>query len=274
MTLDIQLVGNAMQMAVCRLQPGQVAFCEAGKFLFCSNDIEIETKLSEPTAPGQPQQAAGQQGGGGRFGGMLRGAMDAGRRMIAGESFAFQHFTTRGGDGLVAFAGTLPGEMQVLELDGTTTWYTEKDAFIAAEAGVHFGIAFSGLRSGMSGGEGFILEKFTGQGSLLIGGAGNFIEINPAEYGGRLRVDTGCIVAFDHNIRYGIERVGRFNRQGITNMVFGGEGMSLATLEGNGRVILQSMTIQALAQALEKNTGAGDKTTGSGLGGIFTGSSD
>jgi uncharacterized protein (AIM24 family) len=273
-TLDIQLVGNAMQMAVCRLQPGQVAFCEAGKFLFCSNDIEIETKLSEPSAPaGQSQQAGGRQGGGG-FGGLLRGAMDAGRRMVAGESFAFQHFHTSGGDGLVAFAGTLPGEMQVLELAAGNTWYTEKDAFIAAEAGVHFDISFAGWRSGMSGGEGFILEKFTGTGSLLIGGAGNFIEINPAEYGGRLRVDTGCIVAFDQNIRYGIERVGRFNRQGVTNMMFGGEGMSLATLEGNGRVILQSMTIQALAQALEKNAGAGDKTTGSGLGGIFTGSSD
>src|SRR3954469_8101718 len=122
--------------------------------------------------------------------------------MRAGESFPFPPFSTRGGDGLLALAGVLPGEMRVLELDGRTTWFAEKDAFVAAEAGVHFGIAFSGLRSGFSGGEGFVLEKFTGVGTLLIGGAGDFIDINPADYGGRLRVATGCGVGGDSGIRH------------------------------------------------------------------------
>jgi uncharacterized protein (AIM24 family) len=282
MTLNVQLVGNAMQMAVVNLRAGQVVYAEAGKFLFSSADVVMETKLSAPSAPsGQGQQ--GQPGGGfggfgggggGGIGGMLRGAMDAGKRMMAGESFAFQHFHTSGGDGLLALAGVLPGEMRVIELDGTTTWFAEKDAFVAAEAGVSFDVAFSGLRQGFSGGEGFILEKFTGRGSLLIAGAGNFIDINPAEYGGRLKVDTGCVVAWDHNIRYGVERVGALNRQGVMNAMFGGEGLSLATLEGNGTVILQSMTIDGLAKALAKNTGMGDKKTGAGLGGIFSGSAD
>jgi uncharacterized protein (AIM24 family) len=119
-----------------------------------------------------------------------------------------------------------------------------------------------------------VLEKFTGTGSLLIGGAGDFIDINPADYGGKLRVDTGCIVAWDQNIRYGVERVGSLNRQGVMNAFFGGEGMSLATVEGNGRVILQSVTIDGLAKALEKNAGIGDRKTGAGLGGIFSGSAD
>jgi uncharacterized protein (AIM24 family) len=275
MTLDVQLVGTTTKMAIVSLRPGQVVYSEAGKFLFSSGDVVMETKLSAPSAPGgQPPQNGGGLGGSGALGGLLRGAMDAGKRVLAGESFAFTHFTTRGGDGLLALAGVLPGEMRVLELDGNTTWFAEKDAFVAAEAGVNFDIAFSGLRTGFAGGEGFVLEKFTGVGSLLIGGAGDFIDINPADYGGKLRVDTGCIVAWDQNIRYGVERVGGLNRQGVMNAMFGGEGMSLATVEGNGRVILQSVTIDGLAKALAKNAGAGDKKTGAGLGGIFSGSAD
>lgn len=281
MTLDVQLVGTTTKMAIVSLRPGQVVYSEAGKFLFSSGDVVMDTKLFAPSAPGgqQPQNGGGFGGfgngaGSGALGGLLRGAMDAGKRMLAGESFAFTHFSTRGGDGLLALAGVLPGEMRVLELDGRTTWFAEKDAFVAAEAGVNFDIAFSGLRQGLSGGEGLVLEKFTGVGSLLIGGAGDFIDINPADYGGRLRVDTGCIVAWDQNIRYGVERVGSLNRQGVMNALFGGEGFSLATVEGNGRVILQSVTIDGLAKALEKNAGVGDKKTGAGLGGIFSGSAD
>jgi uncharacterized protein (AIM24 family) len=284
MTLEVQLVGTTTKMAIVSLRPGQVVYSEAGKFLFSSGDVVMETKLFAPSAPSAPGGQQTQNGGGfgglgggagsAALGGLLRGAMDAGKRMLAGESFAFTHFSTRGGDGLLALAGVLPGEMRVLELDGRTTWFAEKDAFVAAEAGVNFDIAFSGLRQGFSGGEGFVLEKFTGVGSLLIGGAGDFIDINPADYGGKLRVDTGCIVAWDQNIRYGIERVGSLNRQGVMNALFGGEGFSLATVEGNGRVILQSVTIDGLAKALEKNAGAGDKKTGAGLGGIFSGSAD
>jgi uncharacterized protein (AIM24 family) len=279
LTLDVQLVGTTTKMAIVSLRPGQVVYSEAGKFLFSSGDVVMETKMSAPTSPGaQPspngRALGGQAGGSSALGGLLRGAIDAGKRVVAGESFAFTHFSTRGGDGLLALAGVLPGEMRVLQLDGRTTWFAEKDAFVAAEAGVHFGIAFSGLRSGFSGGEGFVLEKFTGVGTLLIGGAGDFIDINPADYGGKLRVDTGCIVAWDQNIRYSIERVGKLNGQGVMNAMFGGEGFSLATVEGDGRVILQSVTIDGLAKALEKNAGAGDKKTGSGLGGIFSGSSD
>jgi uncharacterized protein (AIM24 family) len=270
MSLDVQITGNAMQMAIVGLRPGQTVYSEAGKFLFSSADVTMETKLSAPAAAGQP--AGGQAGGG--LGGMLRGAMDVGKRVLAGESIAFCHFTSTGGDGLLALAGVLPGEMRVLELDGRTTWFAEKDAFVAAEAGVRFDIAFSGLRQGLAGGEGFVLEKFTGTGSLIIAGAGNFVDINPADYGGRLKVDTGCVVAWDDRISYGIERVGALNRAGVMNAMFGGEGMTLATLSGNGRVILQSMTIDGLAKALQKNAGAGDRKTGAGMGGLFSGSTE
>jgi uncharacterized protein (AIM24 family) len=269
-TISHQIVGNAMQLVVCELQPGQTVYCEAGKFLFKTSNVTMETRLGGPG----PQQRPGQQGQQpSGMGGFLRQAMgtamQVGQRMLAGESIAFQYFTSTGGQGTVGFAGVLPGEMRALELDGTRAWFAEKDAFVAAESTVNFGIAFSGLSTGMRGGEGFILEKFTGHGTVIVAGAGNFIDLNPADFGGRIEVDTGCLVAFEEGVRYDVERVGRLNRQGIMNAAFGGEGLSLATLEGNGRVILQSMTIEGLANALRKNQG-GDKQ---GLtGGLFSGS--
>ena len=261
--LDHQVVGNAMQMAVCTLRPGQVLYAEAGKFLFRSGDVTMETKLQ------QPQSQKGKSGARG----LLQGALEVGKRMLAGESFAFQQFGTQGGDGLVALAGVLPGELRSIELAPGDVWLAEKDAFVGAEGTIRFDIAFSGLRNGLAGGEGFVLEKFTTEfgGTLFLGGAGNFIDINPAEYGGKLLVDTGCIVAFDANrIRYGVESIGRFSRQGLTTALFGGEGLTVATLEGDGRVILQSMTIRALATALAKNAGSGRGEDGPtvGLGGL------
>lgn len=269
MTLRQEIVGNAMQMAVCNLQPGQTVYCEAGKFLFKTANVTMETRLGGPG--GGQQGGQGQNGQGGGFGGMLRQAMgtamQVGQRVLAGESLAFQYFTAQGGEGTVGFAGVLPGEMRALELNGSRAWFAEKDAFVAAESTVEFGIAFAGGRQGMSGGEGFILEKFTGYGTVIIAGAGNFIDLNPADFGGRIEVDTGCIVAFEEGIQYGVQRIGGLNRQGIMNAVFGGEGLSLATLEGNGRVILQSMTIEGLANALEKARG-GDKQGPTG--GLFS----
>ncbi|MFJ3715421.1 AIM24 family protein [Streptomyces sp. NPDC090057] len=266
MTLQQEIVGNAMQMAVVNLRPGQTVYCEAGKFLFKTTNVTMETRLSGPSGNGDRQQ-----NGSGGMGGMLRQAMgtamQVGQRMMAGESLAFQYFTSQGGEGTVGFAGVLPGEMRALELDGTRAWFAEKDAFVAAESSVEFGIAFQGGRTGMSGGEGFVLEKFTGHGTVIIAGAGNFIDLNPADFGGRIEVDTGCVVAFEEGIQYGVQRVGGLNRQGIMNAVFGGEGLSLATLEGNGRVILQSLTIESLANALKKAQG-GDKQGPTG--GLFS----
>ncbi len=261
--LTHKLVGNAMQMAVCQLEPGQTVYCEAGKFLWKTQNVTVETRLTKPqgNVAGAPAAA----------GGFFQKAMDVGKRVIAGESLAFQYYTAAGGSGLVTFAGVLPGEMRAIELDGSRGWYAEKDAFVAAEASVDFDIAFSGFKAGRRGGEGFVLEKFTGRGTLLIAGAGNFIELNPAKYGGRIHVDTGCVVAFQDTIRYGVERVGALNAQTAMTALFGGEGLSLATLEGDGSVILQSMTIEGLAKALAKNMAGGDEKKGP-LGGLLSGS--
>ncbi|MCE0447291.1 AIM24 family protein [Streptomyces tricolor] len=261
MTLKQEIVGNAMQMAVVNLHPGQTVYCEAGKFLFKTTNVTMETRLSGPSGSGGQQQS----GSGGGMGGLLRQAMgtamQVGQRMLAGESLAFQYFTAQSGEGHGRLRGRPPGRDARPGAGRQRAWFAEKDAFVAAESTVDFGIAFAGGRTGMSGGEGFILEKFTGHGTVIIAGAGNFIDLNPADFGGRIEVDTGCVVAFEEGIEYGVQRVGGLNRQGLTNAVFGGEGLSLATPGGQRPGDLQSLTIESLANALKKAQG-GDKQGG------------
>lgn len=234
-----KLVGTAMQMAVCQLEAGQSVYCEAG-FLWKTQNVEVETRLTRPasssTGPGTP--------------GLIYQVVDVGRRMLAGEGLAFQHYTARGGTGLVTFAGVLPGEMRALELEPSRGWFAERDAFVAAESTVDVDTAFSGGRNGQRSGEGLVLEHFTGSGTLLLAGAGTVIELNPARYGGRIDVDTGCVVAFQDTITYDVKRVAALSAQGAVTSLLGGEGLSLATLQGDGSVVLQSTTIPALARAL------------------------
>ena len=260
MAISHKISGNAMQLVVCQVDDGQTLYAEAGKFLWKTVNVGVETRISNPS------------GGQGGSGGLLGMAVNVGKRMLAGESIAFQYFTPRGGAGLISLAGTLPGEMRAIELDGSRGWFAEKDAFVGAESTVNFDIAFSGLKSGLKGGEGFVLEKFTGVGTLFIAGAGNFIELNPAKYGGKIQVHTGCLVAFEDTVRYGVERIGALNAQTLMSGVLGGNGFNQATLEGDGTVILQSMTIESLAHAIAKNAHVGHEEKASNpLGSLFGG---
>jgi uncharacterized protein (AIM24 family) len=266
MAIQHKIRGSDMQMVICQLGADQTIYAEAGKFLFKTTNVSMETRLSKPSADsGQP---ATPDGSGGFLKKALQTGIDMGKRTLAGESLAFQYFRASG-SGLVAFAGVLPGQMQAIELDGSRRWLAEKDAFVCAESSVDFDIAFSGFKAGRKGGEGFVLEKFSGIGTLIIAGAGNFIELNPAKYGGKLQVDTGCVVAFEDTIAYAVERVGALNAQTAMTAIFGGEGLNLATLEGDGRVILQSMTYEGMTQALTKHLGNANKNERSGLGGLL-----
>ena len=150
--------------------------------------------------------------------------------------------------------------MRVIELDGSMGWTAEKDAFVCAESTVDFDIAFQGWKAGRKSGEGFVLEKFTGVGTLVIAGAGNFIELNPAKYGGTIEVDTGCVVAFQDSISYEMRRVGGLNAQTLMGAMFAGQGLSVATLSGDGTVILQSMTYDGIANALFARVHQNDNT--------------
>lgn len=260
MTVANKIVGTADQMVICQLEAGQTVFAEAGRFLWKTTNVSLETRLTKP-----PDS----QGGGGG-GGLLGKAMEVGKRVVAGQSLAFQYFTAVGGSGLVAFGGTLPGELRAIELDGQVGWFTEKDALIAAEGSVDFNIAFAGFRTGRRGGTGFVLEKFTGIGTLMIAAAGNFIELNPSKYGGKIQVHAGCLVAFQDTVRYSVEYIGGFNTKTLMTAAFGGDGINLATLEGDGSVILQSVNLHGLAETMDKLIGdAGDDRGHANVGGLF-----
>jgi uncharacterized protein (AIM24 family) len=263
-----QIKGTASQMAVCQLDPGQTMYCEAGKFLYKTPNVSIETRLTTPETEKASQSK-------GLLGKALSTAVEVGKRHLAGESLAFQYFTPHGGSGLVAFGGMLPGEMREIRLDGGRVWTAEKDAFVAAESSVHFDIQFAGVSAGRKGGEGLVLEKFSGQGSLFIAGAGNFIDLNPADYGGKVQVDTGCVVAFDDRITYGVERIGKIDAQGLKTAFLSGEGFSLATLEGDGRVILQSVSTVALVRSITSAASqASTEGTAGSIRGLLGGSTD
>jgi len=261
--LTHKVVGNALQQVVCQVEPGQTVYAEPGKFLWKTPNMSLETRLSAP--------AGNQAGAPAAKGGFLQKAMDVGKRVLAGEHLAFQYFTPNGGNGLVTFAGVIPGEVRALELDGSSGWMTERGAFVAAEASVNFDIAINGLRTGLRSGQGFVLEKFTGSGTLIIAAAGNFIELNPSNYGGKIQVHAGCIAAFQDHLTFGVERVGGLSAQTAMTALFGTEGINLATLEGDGLVLLQSVTIEALAHSLQEFMVAPGEERKGGLGGILEG---
>lgn len=251
MTIKMKISGELAQSVTCQLEPGQAIYSNANKFRWKTTNVSMETRLSTP--PG-----ADSAGGSAKKAGFLQQALstagEVGKRVLSGQSLAFQWFRPEGGSGLVALAGSLPGQMRAIELDGSTGWLTEKEAFVCAEEGVKFGIALSKFRSARRSGEGYILEHFTGSGTLLVAGGGTLIDLDPANYGGKIQVHAGALVAFAETVEYGVEYVGALNMQTAMTAVFGGQGLSLLTLTGSGPVILQS-TLHFNLETEERDTG-------------------
>lgn len=178
--------------------------------------------------------------------------------MITGESLFLTHFTHRGwGKAHVAFAGPYPGTIVALDLSQLGgSVIVQRNAFLCAALGTKISVTLNKkIGSGIFGGEGFILQKLEGSGKAFIHAGGSVIErrLN----GETLRVDTGCIVGFTQGIDYDIQTSGS-----LKSMVFGGEGLFLATLRGHGKVWLQSMPISKLIQELSVMGGNQRKETG------------
>ncbi len=267
--LNYKIVGNAMQQIVVELGSKQIMYSEAGKFLWKTDNIKFETAFNVSDKKG----AFEEKSGGGLLGKFMDTAVSVGKRKLAGESAAFQVFNvTHGESGLVTFSQTIPGEIKAINIEDVGELYVQKDGFLAAENTVDFDIALTKkIGAGMFGGEGFILEKFSDRGTLFIGACGNFIELNPADYGGKIQIDTGALVAFDKNIDYDIEWVGKSAGQVAKSLFFGGEGLFLANLSGNGKVILQSMNISSLSRTLFRNAARSspeDRSNGNVIGGL------
>ena len=248
--VDYQIVGDDMQMVIVELDPQETVVAEAGAMTYMEDGIVFETKMGDGAEPEQ-----------GFFGKM----MSAGKRMITGESLFMTHFTHTGmGKSHVAFAAPYPGKIIPIDLSTIpgNDLLCQKNAFLCAAHGTKVTIAFNKkFGAGLFGGEGFILQKLVGDGMAFIHAGGTVVE---RELNGEtLRVDTGCIVAFEPHIEYSIERAGN-----LKSMFFGGEGLFLATLRGSGRVWLQSLPFTRLAGRILANVGSGGKGEGSVLGAL------
>jgi uncharacterized protein (AIM24 family) len=240
MTIACKVTGEFAQQITCQLDAGQSVFADATKFRWKTTNVSIETRLSVPGGGADAANRQAQQSGGGFLKAALATATEVGKRALAGQSLAFQWFTPAGGSGLVAFAGEVPGQVRLIELDGASGWRAESRAFICAEASVKYDIDFAGFNLGRRSRQGLIFEHFTGNGTIVLGGGGTLIELNPATYGGKLQVHGGAVVAFADSVSFNVERVGALNAQTAMSAVFGGQGLNLVTLTGDGPVILQS----------------------------------
>ncbi len=240
--VDYQIIGEGMQMLVIELDPGETVIAEAGAMNFMEEGIEFESKLGDGADPDE-----------GFFGKMF----SAGVRMVTGESLFMTHFTHGGsGKARVGFAAPYPGTVIPVDLSQAGGGIIcQKDSFLCAARGTKVSVTFSKkIGAGLFGGEGFVLQKLEGDGLAFMhaGGAVMRRELN----GETLRVDTGCIVGFSEGVNYSIERAGS-----LKSMLFGGEGMFLATLQGHGTVWLQSLPFSRLADrilAFAPSAGGGD----------------
>lgn len=245
--IDYELIGDDMQMAVITLDPRETVIAEAGSMNWMEEDIAFESKMGDGSNPDQ---------------GFWGKVWDAGKRLFTGESLFITHFTNQGNSRKkLSFAAPYPGKIIPINLKDMPAEgiLCQKDAFLCAAFGTKLDIAFTKrLGTGFFGGEGFILEKITGDGLLFIHAGGTIVkkELNNET----LRVDTGCLVAFSPDLEYRIERAGN-----LKSMLFGGEGLFLATLRGTGTVYIQSLPLSRLADRIVKNAPKlGGKRTGEG----------
>lgn len=250
--VDYELFGDDMQIVEVELDPGETVIAEAGAMNYMEDGISFEAKMGD---------------GSKAVGGLFDSLMHVGKRVLTGESIFMTHFTNQGkGKKRVAFAAPYPGK--IIPLDMATIGeelICQKDAFLCAAHGTAVEIAFQRkLGTGFFGGEGFILQRLRGDGKAFIHVGGTVIKRELK--GETLRVDTGCLAAFTSGIDYDIERSGS-----LKSMVFGGEGLFLATLRGHGTVYLQSLPFSRLANRVLQASSAGSgasKGEGSVLGGL------
>jgi len=246
--IDYEIFGDDMQFVEVTLDPGEVVIAEAGGMMYMSEGIEMQTVFGDPS----------------KEQGFLGKLVDAGKRIVTGESLFLTTFGAAGNKReQVAFAAPYPGKIIPMHLDELGgELICQKEAFLCAARGVQIGIAFQRkILVGLFGGEGFILQRLTGDGIAFVH-AGGTIHRRELRSGETLRLDTGCLVALQPSVDYDIQVTG-----GIKNAIFGGEGLFLATLRGPGTIWVQSLPFTRLAGRILANLGPrGGKDEGSLLG--------
>jgi uncharacterized protein (TIGR00266 family) len=251
--IDYQIKGESIQIVEIELDPSETVIAEAGAMLFMEDGIQFETKMGDGSSANQS---------------IFDKLLSAGSRVLTGESLFMTHFTNRGTrKSKVGFSAPYPGTVIPIDLAASRNneLIVQKDGFLCAAFGTKLSIYFNRkIGAGLVGGEGFILEKLQGDGKAFVHAGGTVIErtLNNET----LRVDTGCVVAFESQINFDVETSGS-----LKSMIFGGEGIFLATLRGSGKVWLQSMPIRKLVQALAPYGSNSRKESSSLLGGFLEG---
>lgn len=249
--IDYVIYGGEMQYVEIELDPGESALAEAGSMMYKEATVDMQTIFGD-----------GSDSGGGAFNKLL----GAGKRILTGESLFMTLFTHTGQvKARVAFGAPYPGSIIPVKLDAIGgSIICQKDAFLCAAKGVCVDMHFQKkLMSGFFGGEGFIMQKLSGDGWAFLHAGGSIAE-KQLEAGEELHVDTGCVVAYEPSVDFEIIRAGN-----IKSMVFGGEGFFFARLRGPGKIWLQSLPFARLAgRVLANAVGSQQKGEGSALGSI------
>jgi uncharacterized protein (TIGR00266 family) len=237
--IDYRIIGEDIQFVEVELDPGETVIAEAGTMVYMEKGITFDVKLGDGSSPSQ---------------GLLGDLLSAGSRLLTGESLFITHFTNNGeSKSRVSFAAPYPGTIIPIDLNQlNNSLIVQKDGFLCAAFGTKLTITLNRkIGAGLIGGEGFILQKLEGDGKAFMHAGGTVIERQLNN--DILRIDTGCIVAYEPSLDFDIETTGS-----LKSMVFGGEGLFLATIKGTGKVWLQSMPISKLIRALSpmgKNRG-------------------
>ncbi len=255
--VDYEIFGSEMQYIEVELDPGEAAVGEAGTMMYMQDGIQMDTVFGD----GSQQNS-----------GLMGKLLGAGKRLLTGESLFTTVFHNEGaGKRRVAFAAPYPGKIipvHLSEIGGTLI--CQKDSFLCAAKGVSLGIAFQKkIGVGLFGGEGFIMQRLEGDGWAFVHAGGTLLE-RTLQAGETLRVDTGCVVAFQPTVDFDIQFVGK-----IKSAIFGGEGLFFATLQGPGKVWLQSLPLSRLANRIimaAPAAGGRGRDEGSLLGGVALGS--
>ena len=237
MRVDIQ--GDDMQVAIVELEPDEFVQADAGSMFFMEGNIDMDLRMP-----------------GGWVGGL--------KRMFVGESFMLPIFKGKSQGAKVAFAPSYPGKILELDITREKIWQAQKNSFLFASGNIAINVSFiKKFKVGFFGGEGFVLEKFTGNGKVYIN-CGGFPVEKTLVSGETVQVDTGCVVAFEESVKYDVKFV-----KNIKTAIFGGEGLFLSTLTGPGKIILQSLPFSRFANVLLG--GSGSKGPLGDVGRIFGG---
>ncbi len=249
--VDYEIMGNDLQVVEVELDPGETVIAEAGAMSWMDDGISFEAKMGDGSETSS---------------GFFDTVFSAGKRLIGGESLFMTHFTNIGsGKKRVAFGAPFPGRIIPLDMaKHGNEIFCQKDAFLCAALGTKLDISFNRkLGRGFFGGEGFIMEHLQGDGMAFLHAGGTIVKKELK--GETIFVDTGCLVAYTNGIDFDIQKAG-----GMKSMLFGGEGIFLATLRGTGTVYLQSLPFSRLADRIVSTAsfGGSDQGEGSVLGGI------